>query len=61
MAGFMRIKYENPKPKQSETASQIGLPSSTLKIYKNDIIKFSPYRINPDNTKKRMKTLRTRP
>ena len=29
MANFMKVKYENPKMKQSEIANQIGLSSST--------------------------------
>ena len=30
MADFMRVKYENPKMKQSQIANQIGLSTSTL-------------------------------
>ena len=30
MADFKRVKYENPKLKQSEIANQLGLSSSTL-------------------------------
>ena len=30
MADFMRVKYKNPKMKQSETKNQLGLSSSTL-------------------------------
>ena len=37
MADFMRIKNENPKLKQSETANQSGYSSSTLQGYRNDI------------------------
>ena len=55
MADFMRVKYENPKLKQSEIANQLGLSSSTLQRYRNDINMFSPYRINPNNTNKRTK------
>ena len=51
MADFMRNKYENPKMKQSEIANQLGMSSSTLQRYRNDINMFSPYRINPNNTK----------
>ena len=53
MADFMRVKYENPKMKQSEIANQIGMPSSTLQRYRNDINMLSPYRISPNNNKKR--------
>ena len=49
----MRIKYENPKMKQSEIANQLGKSSSTLQRYRNDINMLSPYRINPNNTNKR--------
>ena len=30
MADFMRMKYENPKLKQSEIANQLGYSTSTL-------------------------------
>ena len=55
MADFMRVKYENPKMKQSEKANQLGMSSSTLQRYRNDINMLSPYRINPNNVKKRPK------
>ena len=55
MADFMRVKYENPKMKQSQIANQLGLSSSTLQRYRNDINMVSPYRINPNNVKKRTK------
>ena len=55
IADLMRVKYENPKMKQSQTANQIGLSTSTLQRYKNDINMLSPYRINPNNINKRTK------
>ena len=55
MADFMRSKYENPRMKHSDIANQIGLSTSILQRYRNDINRFSPYRINPNNTKKRTK------
>ena len=55
MADFMRVKYENPKMKQSEIANQLGLSSSTVQRYRNDINMLSPYRIQPINTNKRTK------
>ena len=55
MAYFMRVKYENPKMKQSEIANQLGMSSYTLQRYRNDINMLSPYRINPNNVKKRTK------
>ena len=55
MADFMKLKYENPRMRQSEIANQLGMSSSTLQRYRNDINMLSPYRISPDNTKKRSK------
>ena len=52
MADFMRIKYDNPKLKQSEIANQLGYSISTVQRYKNDKSKLSPYRIQLYNTKK---------
>ena len=49
----MRIKYENPKLKQSGVASQLGYSSSPLQRYRNDMNTLSPYRIQPNNTNKR--------
>ena len=58
MADFMKVKYENPKMKQSEIANQLGMSSSTLQRYQNDINMLSPYRINPNNVKKRAKKVK---
>ena len=55
MADYMRIKYENPKLKQSEIANHLGYSSSTLQTYRNDINMLSPYRIQTNNTNKRTK------
>ena len=55
MADFMRLKYENPKMKQSEIANQLSLSYSTIQKYRNDINMLSPYRINTNNTNKRKK------
>ena len=55
MADFMRLKYENPKMKQSELTNQLGYSSSTLQRYGNDINMLSKYRIHPNNTNKRLK------
>ena len=57
MADFMKVKYENPKMKQSQIANQIGLSTSTLQRYRNDINMLSPYRIHSNNTNKRSKTV----
>ena len=55
MADFMKVKYENPKLKQSEIANQLCMSSSTIQRCRNDINLLSPYRINPNNTNKRTK------
>ena len=55
MAGFMRMKNENPKLNHSEIANQLGYPTSTLQRCRNDIDKGSPYRTQPNNTNKRSK------
>ena len=54
MADFMRLKYENPKLKQSEIANQLSLSSSTIQRYRNDINMLSPYRIQSNNINKRI-------
>ena len=55
MNDFKNIKYQNPKMTQSEISNQLGMSSSTLQRYRNDINMISPYRINPNNVKKRSK------
>ena len=55
MNDFMHIKYQNPKMKQSEIANNLNMSPSTLQRYRNDINMLSPYRINPNNVKKRSK------
>ena len=55
MADFMKLKYENPRMRQSEIANQLSMSSSTLQRYRNDINMLLPYRISPNNTKKRSK------
>ena len=55
IADFLKLKYENPKMKQNEIASQLGISSSTLQRCRNDINMLSPYRINLNNAKKRTK------
>ena len=55
MADFMKVKYENPRMRQSEIANQLGMSSSTLQRYRNDINMLSPYRISTNNVKKRTK------
>ena len=55
MNDFMNIRYQNPKMTQSEISSQLNMSSSTIKRYRNDINMLSPYRISPNNTKKRSK------
>ena len=53
MNDFLHIKYQNPKMKQSEISNQLGLSSSIVQRYRNDINMFSPYRIQSNNTNKR--------
>ena len=57
MADLLRIKYENPKLKQSEIANQLGYSTSSLQRYRNDIDMFSPYKVPPNNTKKQAEKL----
>ena len=42
MNDFMRVKYENPRMKQSQIANQIGLSTSTLQRYRAGINMLSP-------------------
>ena len=55
MNDFMKIKYQNPKMKQSEIANQLNMSTSTIQRKRNDIKLLSPYRINPNKNKKRPK------
>ena len=55
MNDFMNIKYQNPEMKQSEIANQLHMSTSTIQRQRNDVNRFSPYRINPNNVKKRSK------
>ena len=55
MNDFMHLKYQNPQMKQSDIANHLNMSSSTLQRYRNDINMLSPYRINPNNVKKRSK------
>ena len=55
MADLMRVKYENPKMKQSEIANQLGYSTSTLQRYRSDKNMLSLYRIHPNNSRTRTK------
>ena len=55
MNDFLHIKYQNPKMRQSEIANKLNMSSFTLQRYRNDINMLSPYKINPNNIKKRTK------
>ena len=55
MNDFMYMKYQNPKLKQSELANNLNMSPSTIQRYRNDINMQSPYRISPNNVKKRTK------
>ena len=58
MDDFLHIKYQNPKTKQSEISNQIGLSSSTVQRYRNDINVFSLYRVQSNNVKNDQKRLK---
>ena len=53
----MRMKYENPKTKHSEITNQLSYSTRTLQRYRNQINMLSPYRIHPNTTNKRSKTV----
>ena len=55
MADFTRLKYENPKMKQSEIANHLSLSSSTIQRYRNDKNMLLPNRIRSNNINKRTK------
>ena len=55
MNDFMNIKYQNPKMKQSEIASQLKISTSSIQRQRNNLNMLSPYRINPKNVKKQSK------
>ena len=60
MNDFMNVKYQNPRLKQSEIASQLNMSTSSIQRQRNDINMNSPYRINPKdvkNDKKRPKSM----
>ena len=58
MNDFMNVKYQNPKMKQSEIASQLDMSASTIQRHRNEINMLSPYRTNPNNVKKRSKKVK---
>ena len=55
MNDFMNVKYQNPRLKQSEIASQLKRSTSSIQRQRNDINMNSPFRINPNIVKKRQK------
>ena len=58
MNDFMNVKYQNPKLKQSEIASQLKMSTSSIQRQRNDINMNSAYRINQNNVKKRQKKVK---
>ena len=58
MNDFMNIKYHNPRMKQCDIASQLSLSASSIQRQRDDINMLSPYRINPNNVKKRTKKVK---
>ena len=55
MNEFMNAKYQNPKLKQSEIASQLKVSTSSIQRQRDEINMLSPYRNNPNNVEKRPK------
>ena len=53
----MNVKYQNPKMKQSEIATQLKISTSSTQRQRNEINMNSPYRITPNNVKKRPKNV----
>ena len=58
MNDFMKIKYQNPKLKQSEIAFQLKISTSSIQRQRNEINMNSPYRLKPNNVKKRQKKVK---
>ena len=58
MNDFINVKYQNPKLRQSEIASQLKVSTSSIQRQRNDINMNSPYRINQNNVKKRQKKVK---
>ena len=58
MNDFLNVKYRNPKMKQSEIATQLKISTSSIQRQRNEINMNSPYRINPNNVKKRSKKVK---
>ena len=56
----MKIKYVNPKLKQSAIAREINCPTSTFDRYRHDINKLLPYRIPLISQKRRQKISNTK-
>ena len=57
MADFMRLKYKNPRMKQSQIANHIGLSTSTLQRYRNDINMICRTEVTPVTLINKQKTL----
>ena len=53
IARFEEVESVNPKLIQDQKAKEIGRSSSTLKRYRHDINRLSPYKNPPNNTHKR--------
>ena len=54
MVKFMGITSVNSKLGQDQVAKELGW-SSSLQLYRQKVIMFSPYRIPPDNHKRKQK------
>ena len=57
MAGFMRMKYQNPKLKHSQISNQLSYSTGTLQRHRSDINMLSSYRTQPNNTDKRTRNV----
>ena len=55
MNDFMNIKYQNPKMKQCEIASQLKMSTSSIQRERNNVNMHSPYRLKSNNVKKQPK------
>ena len=58
MNDFMNAKYQNPKLKQSEIASQLKMSTSSIQRQRNEINMNTPYRNNVKKRQKRPKSMK---
>ena len=58
MNGFVIVKYQNPKMKQSEISTRLKVSTSSIQRQRNEMNMNSPYRINPNNVEKRSRKVK---